>query len=442
MPRKQLIAIKTMAFYLKTFPRAICRAALSFSQQRSSTTVNRVVCGLTASPPDPILEATANVELAKKTSNPVIGTVGLITTPEGKIHVPTSVRQAIQMVHDDESRTGYVAGYGPIAGDPTILNKVREHFLPEMGPMAGAFTLGGTGALMLAKQYLKRMDPYQRLIMPAITWTNHENIFRGITMKNLRGFEYDHRNPDLEILEKIFRQNRDVCSLLFHGQCHNPTGFDADISNDLIDLTNKYGVTFVCDLAYPGLNNGLCTDMQILTTKLKKMNNALIAISFSKVMGLYGDRAGAFFVHGAGKHQNLVQSNINSIIRSSYSNYPVFVPRVINKLFSNSELTKAFYGEVHSMATMMNSKRKLLKTSFEMHNVPFEVNETGGLFTCFDLTSEEITKLASKGVATVDFGKKGGARLNVCAVTPNNADHIASAISNVLVDRDDRIVVS
>ena len=84
--------------------------------------------------------------------------------------------------------------------------------------------------------------------------------------------------------------------------------------------------------------------------------------SFSKNLGLYGERIGCLSVLTQNEEQkNAVKSNLERIARSEYSNPPKFGALIVNYVMSDPELRKEWDEEIRKQnkANERNVEKKI-----------------------------------------------------------------------------------
>ncbi len=185
-------------------------------------------------PPDPILGLT---EAFNEDTNPqkINLSVGVYKDSGGKTPVLASVKEAEKRLLAAE----VTKSYKPIEGDPVYGAAVRkllfgaDHEVISGERAASAHCPGGTAALRVAGDYLKRQYPQAAIWISEPTWANHPNVFKsaGLEVKTYPYYDAARNSLDaekfLEALSSI--PAGDVVLLL--GCCHNPTGVDPMIEH-------------------------------------------------------------------------------------------------------------------------------------------------------------------------------------------------------------------
>jgi aspartate aminotransferase len=81
----------------------------------------------------------------------------------------------------------------------------------------------------------------------------------------------------------------------------------------------------------------------------------VIAQSFAKIMGLYGERTGA--LHFVCNDKNVaakVLSQVKIIVRANYSSPPLFGARIAAIILNKPEMRQQWLGELVSVTNRMN----------------------------------------------------------------------------------------
>ncbi len=146
-----------------------------------------------AAPADSILgltEAFRNDPSARKVN---LG-VGVYKDEEGKTPVLKCVKAAEKILLEQEGTKSYL----PISGDPVYAAEVQKLLFGSAGEVitsgraATAHAPGGTGALRVGGDLLKKFYPDAKVWISNPTWANHKGVFKTA------GFdlaEYDYYNP-------------------------------------------------------------------------------------------------------------------------------------------------------------------------------------------------------------------------------------------------------
>ena len=176
---------------------------------------------LDLAPADPILGLTETFKADTHPDKINLG-VGVYQDTNGRTPVLAAVKQAERRLLETETSKSYL----PIPGVPEIASYTQEllfgehHMIIEQGRAKTAQTPGGTGALRVAADFLKRAKPNANLWLSDPSWTNHHTIFEaaGFSVQSYRYYDRISQGLDLEglvaDLERAARGYRDITRLL------------------------------------------------------------------------------------------------------------------------------------------------------------------------------------------------------------------------------------
>lgn len=219
-----------------------------------------------------------------------------------------------------------------------------------------------------------------------------------------------------------------------HACAHNPTGVDpkpeqwAEISN----LMKKRNLYPFFDMAYQGFASGsVDKDAQAVRSFLKDGHQLVLAQSFAKNMGLYGERAGAFtVVTGSKEEADRVMSQIKILIRPMYSNPPVHGARIVTEILSDAELRKEWLGNVKLMADRIISMRTSLKdnlTKLGSSRNWEHITDQIGMFCFTGMDKNHVERITKE--FSVYLTKDG--RISMAGITSKNVGYLAEAMHTV-----------
>lgn len=131
--------------------------------------------------------------------------------------------------------------------------------------------------------------------------------------------------------------------VLLHACAHNPTGVDPtpDQWSSISSLCKKKKHKVFFDMAYQGFASGDPTrDAFALRHFIEKDGHKIIlAQSFAKNLGLYGERVGMFSMLCDGKEEvEKVDSQVKILVRPMYSNPPCNGARLVKEVLGDKVL--------------------------------------------------------------------------------------------------------
>lgn len=207
--------------------------------------------------------------------------------------------------------------------------------------MVTAECLGGTGALRVGGDFVKRLETNAPAAISAPSWENHRGIFEsaGYQVLEYAYFDPKTRGVDFEGMVKSLESFPAKTLVILHACCHNPTG--ADLTPDqwkkIISICQTRQLIPFLDIAYQGFATGIEEDGAAVQLFADSGMSFFVSSSFSKSFSLYGERVGALSIVTQSKEESArVLSQLKRVIRTNYSNPPThgaaIVAMVLNSL--------------------------------------------------------------------------------------------------------------
>ncbi len=388
-------------------------------------------------PADPILGLTETFKKDHRAGKINLG-VGIYMNDNGVTPIFESVRRAEKRLLEKETSKTYL----PIPGSPEYGAAVQQlifgacHEIVAGKRAVTAQTPGGTGALRVGADFVKRMFPKARMWVSAPTWENHAGVFNAAGLEVATYPYYDADKKALAFDEMMQSINAvpagDV--VLFHACCHNPTGMDPDASQwqAIADAAGRRGFLPFVDFAYQGLGDGLEEDTTGLRTLCRPGRELIVASSFAKNFGLYNDRTGALTIVAASEDAaQKAFSQMKVCIRTNYSNPPAHGGLIVTTVLNDPELRALWAQEVRDMCIRINDMRIFFVETLKAKGVSRDfsfITRQKGMFSFSGLNREQVESLREKYAIYV----VGSGRINIAAMTRGNMDRLCQAIAEVL----------
>ncbi len=393
--------------------------------------------GMETAPADAILGLN---EAFKADSNPAkinLG-VGVYKDASGATPILASVTKAEEKLLAGETSKSYLGidGLADLGSCVQGLLFGGDHEIITSGRAVTAQTPGGTGALRVAGDFLKKTHPGAKLWLSSPTWANHNAIFTaaGLETCTYPYYDADGKRLDFDAMAAALEQVPPGDVVLFHACCHNPSGMDpnAEQWKALAAIAAKRGFLPLFDFAYQGFGAGLDADATGLREFATAGANFLVASSYSKNFGLYNERIGALtLVTGSPEDAAAVLSHVKTCIRCNYSNPPAHGGKIVATVLEDAELRAMWVGEVDTMRDRINGMRELfVKTLAEMgvdRDFSF-ITTQRGMFSFSGLNKDQVAELRQKHSIYI----VGSGRINVAGMTPGNMPGLCEAIKAVL----------
>lgn len=414
------------------FPQLIFHV-ITMNQSPSASLFNAIEMA----PRDPILGITEAYN-ADKNPNKINLGVGVYYDDNGKVPLLECVRKAeAQLMEKSSPRT-----YLPIEGLATYDKTVQELVFGADSPVIQekrAITvqaLGGTGALKLGADFLKRFSPQSQIWISDPSWENHRALFEsaGFTVNTYPYYDPATRGVNFTGMLKALREMPAGSVVLLHACCHNPTGADLTEEQwtEVIDVVKQRGLIPFLDMAYQGFGDGIEADGKVVRRFSEAGGPLFVSNSFSKSFSLYGERVGALSIATASQEEAArVLSQLKRVVRTNYSNPPIHGGQVVATVLSTPELRKLWEDELAAMRLRIRAMResfvKKLKEKAPDQNFDF-VTRQRGMFSYSGLTKAQVGRLREEySIYAIDTG-----RICVAALNSHNIDHTVSAVTKVL----------
>ncbi|MEY2631705.1 MAG: hypothetical protein RIR00_359 [Pseudomonadota bacterium] len=388
-------------------------------------------------PRDPILGLNEAFN-ADTRSNKVNLGVGVYFTDEGKIPLLGAVKAAEEARMKAAPARGYQPIEGAAAYDQAVQNLIfgKDSQLLAEGRAVTIQALGGTGALKVGADFLKRLNPTAKVVISDPSWENHRALFESAGFEVgtyayydavSRGVNFAGMKADLEALPA-------GSVVVLHACCHNPTGADLTDAqwDDVVAVCRDKGLVPFLDMAYQGFADGIDADAVAVRAFIASGLQFFVSSSFSKSFSLYGERVGALSIVTAAKEESgRVMSQVKRVIRTNYSNPPTHGGAVVAAVLSSPELRQQWEDELAGMRIRIREMRQALaeKLAAKAAGKDFSfITKQRGMFSYTGLSAEQVERLKNEfGIYAVSTG-----RICVAALNTRNIDYVADAIAAVV----------
>eukprot|EP01029_Cantina_marsupialis_P029540 TRINITY_DN781817_c0_g1_i1.p1 TRINITY_DN781817_c0_g1~~TRINITY_DN781817_c0_g1_i1.p1 ORF type:complete len:410 (+),score=87.84 TRINITY_DN781817_c0_g1_i1:44-1231(+) len=360
--------------------------------------------------------------------------IGAYRTEELKPYVFEAVKKAQNEIAADET---LVKEYLPITGDVAFATAAQELLFGEGDEkICSVQSLSGTGCLRVGMAFVKK-NLNVPVYLPNPTWANHKGILKecGLEMKEYRYYKTETRGLDFEGLMEDLAGAEAGSVVLLHVCAHNPTGVDPSEEQwrKIAVLFKEKNLIPFFDCAYQGFASGdLEKDAFSVRHFAAEGLYPIAAQSFSKNMGLYGERAGALhFVTSSPEEAKAIKSQLSSLIRPMYSNPPRHGAEIARRILTTPALREMWIAELGDVTARILKMRSLLREALIKNGAPGNwdhvVNQIG-MFTYTGLTAEQSTRMVD--THHVYMLKSG--RISIAGVSAASVDYLADCIKEVL----------
>jgi len=227
--------------------------------------------------------------------------------------------------------------------------------------------------------------------------------------------------------------------VLLHACAHNPTGVDPTQEQwkQVAEIMKQRKQLPFFDTAYQGFASGsLDKDGWAIRYFIEQGFELLVAQSYAKNFGLYGERAGCFhFVAAPGADAAEVATRVASQLailqRSEISNPPAYGARIASLCLNDPTLFAQWEDDLRTMSGRIMQMRTALRSSLEALGIPGtwkHITEQIGMFSFTGLNEKQVQKLREE--AHIYMTKNG--RISMAGLNSNNVDYVAEAICKVV----------
>ncbi|KAF0811820.1 Aromatic-amino-acid aminotransferase [Andreprevotia sp. IGB-42] len=398
---------------------------------------NSIFAAVELAPRDPILGLNEAFNADTRETKVNLG-VGVYYDDNGKIPLLAAVKAAEQT----RLQTQPPRGYQPIEGLGAYNTAVQNLLfgtgseLTSEGRVITAEALGGTGALKIGADFLKRLNSDAKVYISDPSWENHRALFEsaGFVVENYPYYDASTRGVNFAAMKAALLSYAPGSVIVLHACCHNPTG--ADLSDaqwaEVVETCRERGLVPFLDMAYQGFADGIEADAVAVRLFSASGLQFFVSSSFSKSFSLYGERVGALSIVTASKDEaSRVLSQLKRVIRTNYSNPPIHGGAVVAAVLSSPELRQQWEDELAGMRERIRAMRtglvEAIKAAGVTQDFSFVIAQRG-MFSYTGLTAAQVETLKNDfGIYAVSTG-----RICLAALNSKNIGYVAQSIAKVL----------
>ncbi|WP_322104014.1 amino acid aminotransferase [Paraburkholderia sp. J41] len=392
-----------------------------------------------AYPGDPILSLNENFQKDPR-QNKVNLSIGIYFDDEGRLPVMKAVHQAEAAILEEPGPKPYL----PMAGFAQYRDAVQQLVFGAQCPsraagrIATVQTLGGSGALKVGADFIKRYFPASEVWVSDPTWENHRFIFEraGFAVNTYPYYDEETGGLKFDAMLAAIDALPAKSVVLLHACCHNPTGVDLDRAQweQLIDVLQRRDLLPFVDMAYQGFGAGLDDDAFAVRELSRRGVPALVANSFSKNFSLYGERCGGLHVICEdAPAADRVLGQLTGSVRANYSNPPTHGAKIVTRVLSTPELKQSWERELTAMCERIARMRVAIHDGLRAHASEAALAryvKQRGMFTYTGLSAAQVERLKEEfGVYILRSG-----RMCVAGLNEKNVSVVVDAVGKVMKD--------
>ena len=295
-------------------------------------------------------------------------------------------------------------------------------------------SLSGTGALRIGAEYINKYIS-NTIYIPNYTWSNHDAVFNASGL-NIKTYEYFNKEENkIEYSNYLNDLNNlpDKSVILLHSCAHNPTGTDPTNEQwkEIADIIKTKNHIPFFDNAYQGFASG-DYNKDAFSHRYFLQNNIgfLLAHSYSKNFGLYGERVGllSFHLNEQIGDKKSIKNKMNDIIRPMYSCPPLNGSNLVKTILSNEQLFEMWKNDCSDMSLRINTIREKIANNVTNHNLDYITNQIG-MFGFLNLSEEQIDLLISKYSIYLPYD----GRISLSGLNDSNIDYFTDKLNEILI---------
>jgi aromatic-amino-acid transaminase len=402
----------------------------------TSTASATLFAAIDMAPRDPILGITEAFNADTNPGKINLG-VGVYYDDNGKVPLLECVQKAEALMAEQLAPRTYLPIEGLAAYDKAVQELVFGAGSPIIQDKRAVTVqaIGGTGALKIGADFLKRFSPDSEVFISDPSWENHRALFEsaGFVVSNYTYYDPATHGVDFDGMLASLKAMPAGSIVVLHACCHNPTGADLtqDQWGEVIKAVVDNGLVPFLDMAYQGFGAGIAEDGAVVRRFADAGGPLLVSNSFSKSFSLYGERVGALSVVAASADEAArLLSQLKRVVRTNYSNPPLHGGKVVATVLSTPALRQQWEAELAGMRVRIREMRNVfvqkLKDKAPGRDFDF-VRAQVGMFSYSGLTKEQVAGLRAESIYAVDTG-----RICVAALNSKNIDRVVDAIAKVL----------
>ena len=210
--------------------------------------------------------------------------------------------------------------------------------------VASIQTVGATGGMRLALDYVKRFFPGNKEVYISRPGRHQELVTEvGLGLKEYTYYDARSKSIDLSLLLEDIEEAPRSSVFVFQASGHNPTSTDLapEQWRSIQDAMATRRHLAIFDVSSQGLAHFLEKDVYPVQLFASEENPLIVVQSFSSSMGLGGERAGCLHILcDSLSESGKVLSQLKILARPMYSNPPIFGSRIVSTVLENPELKK------------------------------------------------------------------------------------------------------
>jgi aspartate aminotransferase len=332
--------------------------------------------------------------------------------------------------------------YLPILGLPQFRQAARQVVFGESSTLLPSIatiqTISGTGAIRIAIQMLRQnYSSTAKVYISDPSWSNHRAMFEyaGFTCVDYPYYDRSTKSVCFDRMLDCLEKADEGSIIVLHACAHNPTGCDLNRKQwtALTKVLQRRKHLPILDSAYQGFASGsLDDDAWAIRHIFEQGISGIVCQSFSKSMGLYGERVGAMHivVPGHPEATPAIESQIGWISRKEISSAGRYGATIAATIMSVPELYRQWRSDLIVMSSRIITMRHRVEDGLRTRGTPGDWSHiTGqiGMFCYTGLDQKQVRKLLEKHVYMSDTG-----RVSMSGLNEGNVEYFCDCVDQVV----------
>jgi aspartate/tyrosine/aromatic aminotransferase len=385
---------------------------------------------------DPIIEILEAFRLCED-HNKINLTVGAYRDEDLNPVVFRSVKEAERRIFNSKINREYLSPLGDEEfcklTQTTIFKP--DHEVYKLNKILTVQSLAGSGTLRLGGELVSKFIT-KKIYIPHLTWPNHNLIFAmsGMEVICYRFYDEETKGINMKVFLEDLNNADEGSAVVLHVCGNNPTGVDPNVDEwkQIMEVVKRRNLFTFFDLAYQGFISG-DVDEDIYPIHLFYDNGLemFISQSFSKSMGLYGERAAPLhIIVNDPEHIPGIKNELETIALGLYLTPTAHGSRIIKEVLRDEELRKDWLAELKTCVNRLKHVRNRLYELLVELGAPGSwehIKNQHGMFSYIGLNVAQCEGLINKHKV---FLVKSG-RISLSGINEQNVRKVAEAIKDV-----------
>lgn len=295
-------------------------------------------------------------------------------------------------------------------------------------------TLGATGAIRLAFSFIKKyLDG--KIYIPRFTWPLAKCLAEevGLSFEEFDLFDFNKQEINLENLISLLKKVPKKSFLFMQDIANIPIGLDLTLDewSKVLKIIKENQLCLIIDSAFQGYSSGdFESDSQIVRLLVQENVPFFVAQTFSKCLGLYGERIGCLHVNlfeDSEKIKKLLEEKAKLLWLSPN----IHGARLVKIILQDPQLLKLWKDEFSQIQNRIKQNRDLLYKALIKNGVKGKwdyLKKQSGIFIFLNLNERQLNLLKEKyHIYNLEL-----CRINLSSLSKNDIDRLAIGLKEAM----------